>query len=149
MPSPLLSPVSDKPDLVNNPRRRGGRWLLILALLSLVLIALAVNLAIRHAEPILRTRVIETLSTRFKSKVELDVFHVSMLRGCEVSGTGLRIFGKTDPNNYEPGIQPIIGVGARRGGDHARRPGRFVHVRILEARRDVRPTPGQRGVEPV
>jgi hypothetical protein len=114
MPSPLLSPVSDKPDLVNNPRRRGGRWLLILALLSLVLIALAVNLAIRHAEPILRTRVIETLSTRFKSKVELDVFHVSMLRGCEVSGTGLRIFGKTDPNNYEPGIQPIIGVGEFR-----------------------------------
>jgi len=114
MPSPLLSPVSDKPDLVNNPRRRGGRWLLILALLSLVLIALAVNLAIRHAEPILRTRVIETLSTRFKSKVELDVFHVSMLRGCEVSGTGLRIFGKTDPDNYEPGIQPIIGVGEFR-----------------------------------
>jgi hypothetical protein len=54
--------------------------------------------------------VIETLSTRFKSKVELDAFHVSLLKGLQVSGAGLRIFGETDPNNYEPGFQPIINV---------------------------------------
>ena len=72
--------------------------------------ATAVGILISRAEPILRARVIETLSTRFKSKVELDAFHVSLLKGFQVSGKGLRLFGKTDPNNHEPGVQPIIGV---------------------------------------
>jgi len=67
-----------------------------------------------RAEPTLRTSVIETLSTRFKSRVELDAFHVSPIRGLEVSGRGLRIFGETDPNNYEPGFQPLINVGEFR-----------------------------------
>ena len=53
---------------------------------------------------------IETLSARFKSKVELDAFHVSLAQGLQVSGSGLKIFGDSDPNNHEPGIQPIIGV---------------------------------------
>src|SRR5262249_24845309 len=65
---------------------------------------------VSHAEPILRARVIETLSTRFKSKVELDGFHVSLIKGFQVSGDGLRIFGSTDPNNHEPGVQPLIAV---------------------------------------
>jgi hypothetical protein len=69
-----------------------------------------VGILISRAEPILRARVIETLSTRFKSKVELDTFHVSPLKGFQVSGEGLRLFGETDPNNHEPGVQPIIGV---------------------------------------
>jgi len=63
-----------------------------------------------RAEPTVRAKVVETLSTRFKSKVELDAFHVSLMKGLEVSGGGLRIFGETDPNNYEPGFQPIINV---------------------------------------
>lgn len=58
----------------------------------------------------MRARVIETLSTRFKSRVELDAFHVSAFPDLEVSGNGLRIFGKTDPNSHQPGVQPIIGV---------------------------------------
>ena len=67
-------------------------------------------MAVSRAEPILRASVIETLSARFKSKVELDAFHVSLVRGLLVSGSGLRIFGETDPNNHEPGFQPIISV---------------------------------------
>jgi hypothetical protein len=63
---------------------------------------------IDRAEPALRAVVIDTLSTRFDSKVELDSFHVSPLRGFEVSGTGLRLFGKDDPNNNQPGVQPLI-----------------------------------------
>ncbi len=66
---------------------------------------------IRRADPILRARVVETLSARFKSKVELDSFHVSAFPDLEVHGSGLRIYGKTDPNPHQPGIQPIIGVG--------------------------------------
>ena len=53
---------------------------------------------------------IETLSNRFHSKVELASFHVSVVNGIEVSGAGLKIFGATDPNPYEPGVQALIGV---------------------------------------
>jgi hypothetical protein len=92
-------------------KRRFGRsdWIGGLALVAIGVIAV-VSIVITHAEPILRARLIETLSTRFKSKVELDAFHVSLLKGLQVSGAGLRIFGETDPNNHEPGVQPIIGV---------------------------------------
>jgi hypothetical protein len=87
------------------------QWITSAVLIVLVIIGVVVAIAIERAEPTLRTRVIETLSTKFKSKVELDQFHVSLLRGLEVSGRGLRIFGETDPNVHQPGIQPIIGVG--------------------------------------
>jgi len=82
----------------------GGITLLLAAL------TIVAGIEISHAEPILRARVIETLSTKFKSRVELDEFHVSPLNGFQVSGSGLRIYGETDPNNHEPGIQPIIAV---------------------------------------
>jgi AsmA-like C-terminal region len=85
------------------------RWLAALALLLAAGLT-ALGIMISRAEPTLRAVVIETLSTKFKSKVELDAFHVSLLKGFQVSGTGLRIFGQSDPNNHEPGIQPIIGV---------------------------------------
>jgi len=65
---------------------------------------------ISHAEPILRARVTETLSTRFHSKVELDGFHVSLFRGFQVSGERLRLYGDTDPNTHQLGVQPLIAV---------------------------------------
>ncbi|MGC2448560.1 MAG: hypothetical protein WA477_13025, partial [Candidatus Sulfotelmatobacter sp.] len=63
-----------------------------------------------RAEPILRGRVIETLSNRFHSKVALASFHVSVVNGIEVYGDDLKVFGATDPNPYEPGVQALIGV---------------------------------------
>lgn len=92
----------------NRPARR-WRWVGGI-LLVLIIVFTAVGIAISRAEPILRVAVIETLTTRFKSKVELDGFHVSLVKGLQVSGEGLRIFGDTDPNNHEAGIQPIINV---------------------------------------
>jgi len=90
----------------------GGRWRWIGGIAFLLIAAMAVlGIVVYRAEPTLRAMVIETLSTRFKSKVELDAFHVSLLQGLQVSGAGLRIFGETDPNNYEPGFQPILNVG--------------------------------------
>jgi len=89
----------------------GGRWRWLggIALLFMVA-AVAVIIVFYRSEPTLRAIVIETLSTRFKSKVELDGFRVSPLKGLQVSGNGLRIFGDADPNNHEPGVQPIISV---------------------------------------
>jgi AsmA-like C-terminal region len=97
-----------------NPFRRNNwrsRWRWISGIALLLIVAIAVlGIVVYRAEPTLRAMVIETLSARFKSKVELDAFHVSLLKGLQVEGAGLRIFGETDPNNYEPGFQPIINV---------------------------------------
>jgi hypothetical protein len=46
----------------------------------------------RRAAPILRARVVETLSTRFDSRVELATFDVSVFHGFEVSGGGLKLY---------------------------------------------------------
>jgi hypothetical protein len=100
---------SEQNPLRNN--RSGGRWRWVGGIvLVLIIVFTAATIAISRAEPILRGAVIETLSTRFKSKVELDAFHVSLPKGLQVSGEGLRVFGETDPNNHEPGVQPIISV---------------------------------------
>jgi len=68
------------------------------------------GIAIVRAEPTLRAVVMETLSARFESRVELDSFHVSAVKGLLVSGGGLKIFGETDPNNHETGVQPLMSV---------------------------------------
>jgi hypothetical protein len=58
----------------------------------------------------LRNRVIETLSTRFKSRVELGELHVWIANGIHVDGKSLKIFGVSDPNPWEPGVQPLLAV---------------------------------------
>lgn len=91
--------------------RRGShvwRWIAGSLVLLLILTAVAIRMVIVRAEPILRTRVIETLSARFKSRVELAAIHVSVANGLHVSGSGLQIYGATDPNPYQPGVQPIL-----------------------------------------
>src|SRR5271155_678268 len=82
----------------------------VVAFVLLVGVAVAGRMVIARAQPILRTRVIETLSDRFNSKVDLASLHVSVVSGIEVSGDGLKIFGTTDPNPYQPGVQALIGV---------------------------------------
>ena len=100
---------SDQNPLQTKKRSGHWRWIAGIALLCLVAIAV-LGIVVYRAEPTIRAMVIETLSTRFKSRVELDAFHVSLMQGLQVSGAGLRIFGETDPNNHEPGFQPIINV---------------------------------------
>lgn len=92
--------------------KRHRRWPWIVgALLILCIGALfGVHYLKVHAEPILRARVIETLSARFKTKVELAGLDASVSHGLEISGMGLKIFGPTDPNPTEPGVQPLISV---------------------------------------
>jgi hypothetical protein len=92
-------------------RKKGG-WALIGIVLCLFLVAgvVVVRMVIDRAEPILRARVVQTLSNRFQSQVELGSLQVSVLRGLEVSGRGLKIYGASDPNPYEAGVQPLISI---------------------------------------
>jgi AsmA-like C-terminal region len=102
--------VSSKRTLGKAGRSLPWKWIGVGVLLFVACVAGAVRLVMARAEPILRGRVIDTLSNRFHSKVELASFHVSVVNGIEVSGNGLKIFGATDPNPYEPGVQALIGV---------------------------------------
>jgi hypothetical protein len=94
----------------NRPRRRWWRWILLILLMVAIGGFFGVRYVVSHAAPILRARVIETLSARFKSKVDLAEIDVSLADGLAVHGSSLQIFGQTDPNPYEPGVQPLISV---------------------------------------
>jgi len=73
--------------------------------LLVVALGIAAQIAIDRVEPTLRARVIETLDTRFDSRVELDTFHVSVFRGFEVEGDGLRLY----PRRFTTS-QPLIAI---------------------------------------
>jgi hypothetical protein len=77
-------------------RRGVWGWLAISGLLAVIVLAAVGQWMTYRAGPILKGRVIETLSARFQSRVELDGFNVSLLRGLAVSGNGLRIFAPDD-----------------------------------------------------
>jgi hypothetical protein len=91
-------------------RRRLWVWVGVILCIFLAGAVVAVRVVIDRAQPILRARVIETLSNRFQSRVELASLDVSVMRGLEVSGSGLKIYGDIDPNPYEPGVQPLISL---------------------------------------
>jgi len=97
-------------------RRSRTRWIGGAVLVFCALATVALVFTIYHAEPILRGRIIDTLSARFHSRVELPEFYVSVAHGLQVSGRGLKIFGKSDLNMHQPGIQPLITVDEFRFG---------------------------------
>jgi len=111
---------SGKPSTVIAMPRRGlsrrWRWTIGIVLVLLVIGVICVRLVISHAEPILRARVIETLSARFNSKVELAGLHVSVANGLQVYGEGLKIYGITDPNPTATGVQPLLEIAEFRFG---------------------------------
>ena len=113
MPKPIESieaSSSTGSDWKGAPMKKGrGRRILLWTLGSLLLIVIALGIAaqiaINRAEPVLRARVIDTVATRYDSRVELDQFHVWVFRGFEVEGEGLRLF----PHRFET-TQPLIAI---------------------------------------
>ncbi len=77
---------------VVSKRRRVWTWIVLGLLIAVAVLGVIGEVMLHRAMPILKGRVIETLSTRFNSQVELDGFDVSLVKGLEVSGRGLRIF---------------------------------------------------------
>jgi hypothetical protein len=64
----------------------------ISGLLAVIVLAFVGEVMVHRAAPILKGRVLETLRTRFNSRVELDGFEVSVLKGLAIEGNGLRIY---------------------------------------------------------
>lgn len=85
-------------------------WVGVVSLSFLVSAGIAIRIVLDRAEPIMRARLLQTLSSRFHGKVELEAFGVTVADGIQVTGNGLRIFGATDPNSHEPGVQPLISI---------------------------------------
>jgi hypothetical protein len=97
---------------LKSDKRSRAVWITIGICVLLVIAVLAVigEVLVHKAGPILRGRVIETLSTRFDSRVELDELSVSVVRGIDVSGRGLRVF-PPDDMVAAGATQPLIAVG--------------------------------------
>jgi hypothetical protein len=91
-------------------RRRVWTWILFSLLIAVAVLGVIGEVMVRRAGPILKGRVIETLSTRFNSRVELDGFEVSLVKGLEVSGNGLRIFPE-DEVVAAGATEPLIALG--------------------------------------
>src|SRR3984957_16730351 len=77
-------------------KHKGWRLALWIALIALAVLLVVGEVMLKRAAPILKGRMIETLSTRFDSRVELDDLQVSLIKGLAVSGKGLRIFAPDD-----------------------------------------------------
>ncbi len=80
-------------------------------LIGVIVLVVVGEVMIHRAAPILKKRVIETLSARFNSRVEMDGFDVSLVNGLEVSGSGLRIFPQ-DEVVAAGATQPLITLGS-------------------------------------
>ena len=87
-------------------------WTVAVFLLVAIAGAVAVRWGLQQIQPMLRRKVVETLSVRFHSPVELDRLSLSMNRGVIVTGGGLRILylaGPTKPD-ARPNAPPMLVV---------------------------------------
>ncbi len=87
--------------------RRRNALLAILAFVAGLIVAglIAAQYAMHHAGPMLRARVIRTLSQRFNSQAQLGEFNVSVAHGLDVEGKNLSL-----RSNLNPGLPPQIQV---------------------------------------
>jgi hypothetical protein len=98
--------------VTGRPLRRWIVWVGAAFVVLLVAGVIAVRWGLRQMEPMLRRKVVETLSARFHSPVELDRLSLSMSRGVMVTGGGLRILylaGPTKPD-ARPNAPPMLVV---------------------------------------
>ncbi|MES2391367.1 MAG: hypothetical protein V4555_06990 [Acidobacteriota bacterium] len=88
-------------------RKAWVKTVLALLVLGAVGMGIAAMYVARHAEPILRKRVVETLAARFRSPVELDHLGITVLDGLQVTGTGLRILYLAGPEEPDAAANPV------------------------------------------
>jgi hypothetical protein len=111
------------------------KWLAGGLLAALAVAAVVVDIGLRRAEPFLRARLVEELEDHFHARVELDSFHVSLVKGLWAEGKGLRIWPPAR----------VAGVGVPAGGDPLIRldefrfhaplryaPGKPIHISVVE-----------------
>lgn len=90
-------------------RKRLWFWIGSALLVIAVALGVTAEVMIHHAGPILKKRIVATLSAKFHGRIELQNLNVSLLRGLEVSGSGLRIYPQPEGAAGGAG-QPLISV---------------------------------------
>jgi hypothetical protein len=85
------------------------RWVAMAGLLAVIMLAFVGEVMVHRAAPILKGRVIGTLRTQFHSRVELEDFDVSVLKGLAIEGNGLRIYAPEDVV-AAGATQPLIAI---------------------------------------
>jgi hypothetical protein len=90
-------------------------WVRVLAIVVVVgaaALVLGLDYFVHHASPILRKRLVQTLSSSFNTTVELDQLSVSIFNGIQVRGGGLRIPAGTHPEgaNTSQEIKPLLSI---------------------------------------
>jgi hypothetical protein len=105
----------DSAAAVRGPRWWRRRWILwtggVFVVLAIAMV-FGAEWGMRQVQPMLRRKVVETLSARFHSPVELDRLSLSMGRGVMVTGGGLRIFTLAGRTNLDarPNAPPMLTV---------------------------------------
>jgi hypothetical protein len=110
----MIEHQASAPSLKTGCRKRRRLW----TVLTFVLLGLGVaffvtaEILLQRAEPILRSRVINTLATRFDSRVDLPELDISVWHGLEVTGKGLKLYPRALMTANDPDHdQPIFAVG--------------------------------------
>jgi hypothetical protein len=106
-----MNPASKltRPAPTGNKRRGVLAWIGVFLLIALVTFLIIVEVTVERAGPILKGRVLETISTQFESRVELENLDVAVFRGLEISGDKLRIF-PPDAVVAAGATQPLIAI---------------------------------------
>ena len=110
-------------------KHRWAKWVAGGLLLALATAAVFVDLGLRQAEPYLRARIVEGLENRFRARVELDSFHLSLVDGLWAEGKGLRIWPLASSSTGEPLIRLAT---FRFHAPLTYRPGDPIHVSVVE-----------------
>ena len=118
-------------------RRHGWvKWVGGGLLLALAAAAVLVSLALYRVEPYLKARIVETLAERFHARVELDSFHISLVKGLRAEGKGLRVWPPAQVNGVtvpEGQGEPLIRLEEFRFHTPlSYRPGVTNHISLVE-----------------
>jgi len=105
MSTPINQPATPVSRRRHHPLVVALLWVFSILAILAVAAFIAANVFLHRAGPMLKAKVVETLSTRFDSRVELDQFHARFFRGFEVSGSGLKLY----PNHLDTS-EPMIAV---------------------------------------
>ncbi len=101
----MATPARQTVPVSNRSARRVLFWVAGAILAVLVLLFIAGQVVAHRAGPMLKAKVVQELSKRFDSRVELDTFHVELTPVVRVSGSGLRLYPRRLPSQY-----PLIAV---------------------------------------
>ena len=77
-------------------------WMIWIALAAGITFLIVLAWVAHNAEPILKQRVIANLEQRFQTHVELDELHISVFKGLQVTGSGLRIDQPAEASEEAP-----------------------------------------------